>query len=329
MGTGKSKSRSGSNIKVPNDYKLIKLVSLNVDLRNSINLKKNIKNITDYIFKKKNSKDKDIDIICLYNFNDTVSLYNLIKHVKKEAVDRNVELYFAPEYDDIDENQISLLTLPFSKGTKNLADMYFPHLLISRFPIKFYSKENLSRTQTAHILCANITVYDKLITVVVASLSKDLESIGISNKDKRCVEMIRLKKIINTNNRTIYEDFNSMKTDINIIFCNANFDEQDEEFEMFIKTSRTVDIHRYMNENETIMTGINNKRDDFVFFALTDDIFDSESPFNKDLMEANTVKDILSLIFKRYSFHCFSINSDKDINILENYPIETVFMFKL
>lgn len=326
MGTGKSKKKETI---IPVGYKKINIISINIDIKNSINLKKNICTSVNYILSNK------FDIACFINIKDKISLYNFIEHIKKKSKEKNIILYFSPYYDIIINDSSFINTYTISEEDKNNSDSlnnYYPHLLISKYPIHSYTIDNLNNNRTTTLLCVNIIINGKIITIFLTSLSRDIESLKLSNKNNRSLEIIKIKKKINKTFNYLKNNF-TKTTDIGILIGNLNINEFNingltNEFLTFIKTCRVVDLHRYKYPNDKLITN-NNKRLLYILYILTDDLFNNKSEYNIELTNVTTPKDMFDIIFQRYNFYCLDINIDKNNLLSNNYPIKIEFIIKI
>jgi len=109
MGNKSSKKKSKdikiydfSKVDIPKEYVLIKIATFNINLKNGINLIMRVKDIISYIIS--SFKNKEIDIICIQGIQDYVSLEVLISELKRFAKFNRETFYYAPEFDNINEN---------------------------------------------------------------------------------------------------------------------------------------------------------------------------------------------------------------------------------
>lgn len=318
MGICNSKKEYLKNsITIPDNFTRIKLVSITLDIKNSINLKKNILSLSNYFFNNK------IDILCIERINDSISLFNLIKHFKKEAIERNTEIFICPEFENINYEINTTITLPFSNNTTKQNDMYVPNILISKYKVCNYSKLFLNKNNNSFVLSSNIIINNSIMTLFVCSLSKDMSLLNISNKDKRKKEMIKIRNRI-INNTTIIENecTNYKKTDINIIIGDIPIDEFNnnqisEEYKQMIETFRGIDLYRYLNENEIEFTDIMNKRNNYILFFLTNSVIYTDN----NITNISSAKEMIELLFDKYTFYTVKYSIDKKYNIFNSYPV--------
>ena len=104
MGSSISKNKrlqitNYEKVDIPNESVLLKIATYNIDLKNTINLSNNIKNILTYIIEP--YKGKHHDIICLQGISDYISASHLIKELKHYTKSQGQILYFAPNFSEI------------------------------------------------------------------------------------------------------------------------------------------------------------------------------------------------------------------------------------
>ena len=92
---------------VPKGYKIMKIATHNINLRNTINIQTKISNITSFLLSE--FKNKDIDIICLQGIHDYSSASQLIQHLKIKLNSMEETFYLAPsELEDIQAKAASV-----------------------------------------------------------------------------------------------------------------------------------------------------------------------------------------------------------------------------
>jgi len=338
MGINKSKTNATNNIKdkksdhtedikIPNDFILTKVVTINLNLQNSINLKRNITKLVNYYF------DNNLDIAVLQNFNDKISLFNFIKHLKTEAKIRKKNIFISPEFEDIDSYDTTKITIPINNTAKSDNEQFVPHLLISKYEIENYTQLFLNKNKSAFLLSSNIIIEGKIISIFIGSLSQDLKSLGVVNSEKRTIELMKIKRRVDKNLEIIEEEYGNNVSGINILFGHLPIDEtyqnkKSSEYLKAIEICKVIDLHRYYDNSNSIITSKNNKRNDYIFLFLDDEFFEENTKLNDELQNVKTPKDMFNLLFKKYTFHLFEIDVEKEISIFDSYPITISFMFK-
>jgi hypothetical protein len=348
-----------SKVKIPKDCTMIKLGSLDVNLKNTINLDYKIKEIVSYITN--NEKKKQLDIINLQGFYDTQSLHILIKELKQYFLKYKLKFYFAPEFANIEPNkntsisgasprkmiEISFHSSGFKKSnsTNMLNKKMITNIIISKFPIlgTIYSELD-DKTDMDDILGihsingANILINNHIISVYNTYLCKDIKIANIINSHVRMTEIQTLNETINKNkkdliNNTIYEKH--IKTDIHLIVGMININELDDEgvnkeYIDFIAEYKCVDIFRYMYPKNSGFTTIYKERINYVLLQLTDDVYDDKGEFYKNFQEVTSSMQLFDSIFKRYGVYfldVYTITSSNGCALLY-YPVECIFIMK-
>lgn len=315
------------NIKLPENFSLIKLTSINLDLRNSINLKRNIMSIIEYFF------NNNFDIAIFQNFMDKIVMLNFITALKKEALNKEIELYFSPEFDILNLSDTVKITVPLTANNFEEKSEFVPHLIVSRLDIENYNLLPLNKKNTSFLISCNIRIKKKIISVYAGSISDDLNGLGVDNKDKRIIELMKIKRRIDINKKSNLKYFGNKATSINLLFGYLPIDEFyngeiNSEYTNAIDICKAIDIHRYMDNSKNIFTSKINKRHEYILFFLPDDLFQTGTELNNQLLKIETSSDMFKLLFKLYSFHPISLKIDQEFDKFNSYPVNLSFMLK-
>ena len=205
---------------------------------------------------------------------------------------------------------------------------------------KFFDHEQTKMnffSRTKSMIGANISISKNIISIYNITLTKDIKSSNIINEDIREKELDYLFKSIDDNKKSLTNDiYNSyIKTNIHILTGEFNINEMhgtniNEEFKQMIDKYRCIDIYRYLKHDKGY-TNASNERMNYIFYTLTDDIYDESSQYYKKLLKV-TANGLLNFIFKIYKIYFFDICVQKDIeNTLAsaNYPVECVFLLHI
>ena len=333
------------NVNIPNNYTMIKIVTYNVQLKNSIDMENNINKIVKYIFS--TFRNKDIDIMCIQGLDDKHSLYELVTSVKKMSEKYGIDLYFAPEFDDIDISEKESLRSSFQltwSGSKTKSDKSendITNIIISRHLIVSYLYEPLDTLETSlfvidGIVLSNINVHNSIISIYNISLSNDIASAQVNNSKKRASELDKVKDIITSNITSITTDdrFKQYtKTDINFMVgsfevTETKNNEINEEYLDITNKFHCADIYRYQHGDYGGYTNIKNERSDYIMLLLTEDIFDIKGKYHQIMLDIKEPYDVLKLIFKRYNLHTVQTHVNTDEDCRPNFPVESIMIFK-
>ena len=183
------------------------------------------------------------------------------------------------------------------------------------------------------IIGANISVNGNIISVYNTALNKNIKIANIINSKIRDIESKSLFEAIQENKYNLQHDesYNTfVKTDIHLLLGSLNINESDgaEEFAKFIQNYHCIDIFRYINDNDMGYTNTSSERLDYIFYLLTDDIYDDPNLYKK-FTKINTSQKLFEFILNKYGVYFFDIYVVKNIKLSENYPIECVFMIDL
>lgn len=334
-----------NKVKIPNGYKLIKMASYNVSLRNGINIQMRIEDTINYIFS--SFKKKEIDIICLQGMYDYNSVNIIVKEIINKSNELKIKFYFAPDFDDINissSQSVSKRSRSRSRSKTDSKKIKIQNIIISRYPIistifgEIDDKNDFDDVIGVHtIISANISIFGNIITVHNTYLSKDIRTANIINSDIRQSELDAVFTIIEQNRDNIKYNENYKRTDIEFLVGAININEMNnnelnEEFINIISDRHIVDIFRYLNDEDFGYTNTTNERLNYIFMLLTDDMYDENSKFKKKIESLDNQSDLLNIIFDRFKIYFLDSYVRNDINIqgrANNYPIETVFMMKI
>lgn len=332
-----------NKVKIPNGYKLIKMASYNVSLRNGINIQMRIEDTINYVFS--SFKKKEIDIICLQGVYDYNSANIIVKEIINRSNEMKIKFYFAPDFDDINiSSSQSVSKRSRSRSKTDSRKIKIQNIIISRYPIistifgEIDDKNDFDDIIGVHtIISANISIFGNIITVHNTYLSKDIRTANIINSDIRQSELDAVFAIIEQNRDNIKYNEIYKKTDIEFLVGAININEMNnnelnEEFINIISDRHLVDIFRYLNDEDFGYTNTTDERLNYIFMLLTDDMYDENSKFKKKIESLDNQSDLLNIIFDRFKIYFLDSYVRNDINIqgrANNYPIETVFMIKI
>lgn len=332
-----------AKVKIPKNFKLIKISSFNVDLRNTINLNNKINAIISYI--SSNYKNKLIDIIGLQGFCDNVSLYVFISEFKKYCINNNLKFFLAPSFNHIKPSKTDSIIIPSKKminsyfrsteykniincdnksnnskrNAKSKQHKIIHNIIISKFPIMNIMYSELDdKTDMDDILGirtvigVNVLINNKIVSIYNVTLSKDIGSANISNSHVRTTELDTLGDIIKKNVEYITKKkFNKYnKSNIHLILGAMNIneindDEIDDEYIDLIKNRNYIDIFRHLNSNALGHTTIFMERSNYVLIYLANDIHNVKKFAYKNFMDNKSESKLINILFKRYDIYFF------------------------
>ena len=112
-----------SIVNIPDETKLIKIISYNLNLKKTINLDVKIKEVIEYL--DSSYRNKIIDIICLQGFLDKFSLDSFIREYKNYCLKNKNTMYFAPSFDNVDpivdsSDNIEIESVSYNKFNINI-----------------------------------------------------------------------------------------------------------------------------------------------------------------------------------------------------------------
>lgn len=346
--------------KLPKGYMLIKIATYNVNLKNSINIDMRVKDIVSYIVSA--YKNKTIDVLTIQGIREYYAAHYLIQELKRFVYDHSIDLYFAPDFDDIqmtadnnvDKNRTFAMSWDpdvrkkrlghsKSKNTSQQHSLESQNIIISRYPIVNYIFSDIDYETDIDdvlgiktVIGANISIHGNIISVYNTELSKDLTSANIINRKVRCVELDAIFRVIHQNMENLKTDaFKTYcTTDIHFLMGTLyteeyNGNEINDEFAEFIKFKHCYDIYRNVTDTKKGYTTPYSQRFDYIMFILTDDLFNKKSPLYEQVKKSKTVGELSHIIFKRYDIHfldSYVMENMKNINPNGNYPVECIMM---
>lgn len=335
-----------SKVKIPKDYRLIKMVSYNISLSNSVNIYEKIKETIEYIIS--NFNNKSIDIINLQEINDIQSLYLLIEEFKRYCFKENLTYYFSPSFDHINPNKTTsnsptssfhMIEKSFDSTGKITNDdkkrKIINNVIISKYPIssRIY-KELDDKTDIDDILGiqilvgANILIGSSVISVYNINLSMDVVAAQLMNDDVRKTELINILEIIENNQQNNKSGINLITGTFNIPEIDtANNHEINKEYDYLISKGHFIDIFRLISEKDHGFTTTSKKRLNYVFLHMTNDFYKEGSDYFNMIIKNKNVDDLKKNLFKRYKIHFFDYYTLEQYDSLSSYfPIECIFM---
>lgn len=303
---------SFSAIKIPDYYQMIKLCSININLRNSIHSEQKVSNLIEYIGE--NYKEKEIDILCIQGIHD----YSSLRYVYEIINTYNPKLFFVP----------IIHTEKKNKPNKNIIISKYP--IISTVTERISSKDHdIGGYQT--VVVANILIENNIISVYNTELAKNIKHAKLTNTNLRKKELKRLFNIVNKNKELLHTPNYDSYTinDIHFIVGSLNINDIDdtnhdilnEEFRTFIEKYKCIDIFRYKHKYINGYTTKSNERHDYIML-------------HADITEAPD-GNIFKIIHKNNKLHFIDIGVRGNIGETfpnlqnSNYPIELIFILQI
>jgi len=264
MGSVFSKKKKKKNIitdftklTIPSDFKLIKIATYNINLKNTANIDNKIRDIIFYL--DTNNKNKSHDIICLQGINDIASFYKLVKQINIYAKYKGIKFYFAPLYDLDNNSDISydsksnnkstqiynfdnsnknkrfsrVISENFSSTTKNSKKIEVQNIIISKYPIVnniIYSDLDVDYDiddiiGIRSVVGVNISINGNIISLYNTRLSDDIKQVNIINNNMRSEQLKKIFYIIEKNKFDLNLLKNYSKTDIHFLIGSLNINE--------------------------------------------------------------------------------------------------------
>lgn len=341
MGIGFSKKEKKINL--PNDYKLIKIVSYNVRLIFSSPLRAN----KIGFFLSRAHDNIDNDIICLQGIYDDESRNIIIDIFKNDYPN----IYIIPESESSVKNlekyqsPVSISNRRIKKneeyGCKNVGIMILSKYEVLDYKCKKFKEIGNSTTEHTGIVCININIDNNIISIYNTQMQSDYKDI-ISNVDIRKIQLKQITSFIKSNIDHIHKNpyFKIYKnTDVNLIM--GSFNIQGKNMNEKYLTNEYLDLinDNYFDIYKTINEDINHifeNRKDYILLYLLDEL-DMNHDTNEldDIMRVkkmvelskNKSKNILNKIFKFYKINFIKI-SMHDIDFSDHYPIELIVILK-
>lgn len=343
MGNTQNKKKVNySYINIPDGFTMLKIITFNILLHNSINIYTNIYEITKYLFSEKDGLGNDI--MCIQGILDKYSSYEFIKSIRKVAMQKGIKLYFSPEHEDIMVSETPSTNISFNlswshskPASKNIKSKC-SNLLISKYPILTQLNENLDDNDDVYsthaITVANILIKDKIISIYNINLFDDMVNMKIDNTAVRTKELSIIKEKIDKNIQFLNscDDFSMyINNNINLVMGNFNineiiFNEINPEYGKLIAEFHYVDIYRYMNTDIVGNISTTNSRNDYIMLYMTNDVYDEKSEYIKELSNIKSQKDLFNIMYKRYKIYFIDIKVNTSLENIKNYPIECTCM---
>jgi len=328
-----------NTIDVPDNYNLIRIISYNVDLYNSIAMRDNIYDIINYMFSDTNGKSNDI--ICLQGIHDKNATYDLVKSIKKISNKRNINIYMAPLFNDIVIDTTELLSdsanILWSKSNSTSYDneLCTSNIIISKHPIISHTINNYQKGY-GKLTVGNIHIGKKIISLYNISLSNNYSNTHIDNKNIRNSEIYDLEKVIKENAHLLNKHPNYVKygkSNIHLIIGDLNIKELDfnsisDEYYNLVKTNHYIDIFRYQNQYDKGYTNKYNTRTSYIMCKLNDEYIKKESKYYKKLIKTKIPNDILKILYKEHGIFFIQTYINNEIDYRQFYPIECDLMIK-
>lgn len=319
---------------IPNDYILIKISTYNANIKNSVNLRKRIREIINYLDSA--NKNKNIDVLCLQGIRDSYSAYYLMSAIKKYERKNKLKFYYTPEFEEIDKsidsNHLSIEHYTSSKESKKNDTLETQNIIISKYPIisSIFAEldddvniDDILGIKT--VTGANIQIYDNIITIYNTELTADIKSIPLINSEIREKE---LAVIFNDISKKCVADTRFIIGSINI--HETTDDMVNNEFLQLIQNWQCVDIYRHLNSNDSGFTNSFNERLEYILFIMSKHINDENTKYNKKFKSIKTSDDMIKFLFKFYKIYFIDstvIHNISKESSATSYAIECVFMF--
>jgi hypothetical protein len=312
---------------------IVRMGTIFVNLNDTLTHEEQIKNISEYIFS--NIYNMCLDIICIQGISDTKMAKKLVKYINLKSKD--VPFDIVPHFDTKQSQKydsVFEMTWKVSSSHSGDYDNLTKELILSRYPIIKSNIYNLyENTETKiidinKIIVANININGYIINIFNISLFGDTMS-GISGYKFRKQEILKIKQIINKNNKDIdafIKDNNLNFINKNITFISGLFnipeiknDKINNELIEIHKELNSVDIFRLLSsKNSENYSGINNTlntRDCYICLNL--------HSHNDEEYEPN---EIIKKIYNDYGLTFINSYVLKNFKIIDYYPIEVIFI---
>jgi hypothetical protein len=298
MGCKQSKK---NNITIPDNYKLIKIISYNVRLIFGSPIRAN--KIGYFLTSNYNTIENDI--ICLQGIYNEESRNIIINIFKKYYPN----IYIIPDIND--DNNIGLL-------------------IISKYQVLNYKykqfENNNNISECNGIICININIDNNIISIYNTKLQSDYNNI-IYNGGIRKQQFKQVNAFIKDNIKYISTKTTFYKTNIHLLLGSLNimglnlYDNSMSDEYVYIDTEYDyLDIYKIINEKPNYLL---KNRNEYIFLYLLNKIsisIDSTKNYNK--------KNILKKIFRYYKIN-FVSTKISNVDYSDHYPIELIFMIKL
>ncbi len=324
-------------VNIPEGYQFLKIISYDINLKNTTLLDEKITEVINYMFDE--YKDLKIDIMCFQGIHDLPSLYKLFHAINKYSDLYALTLYYAPDiqkkYGSIKKiiSRVDIKGVILSdpqiaqkefknkrhskcKYTKKMhqAEIKYQNIIISKYPIisSIYGElddeieiDNVLGIKT--VIGANILINNQLITIFNTSLSTDIKHANMTNNYARKKEIEALCKFIDKNTKDIHEEkYNQYnKTNINLIVGTLNFNNK---YCNKLHDYKYIDI--YMFKNPPDKKEDFKEKDNYIILPIFNEI----------------PTDIGDYIFKTYDIYV--IESYFRPNFIKKLPLETILIIR-
>lgn len=330
-----------SNVEFPSSYALVKISSFNLKLKNKLTIDKEIDSITNYLFNTFHLK-KEIDILCIQGIFDSDLALKLIAHISDKMNEKKKTLYFAPSFNKIEKNSSSITDfieiiesqnktkrISTKIENKNKTKAITQNIIISSFPILDWYFCDLDYKHDADdvygiksMVCANIILGNKLISVYNYELMNNIIVAGVNNEDIRNVEIAALNYEVSRNKieLTQNEKYNVYKkSDVHLLVGPSNINEfcnniVNKEFIDSIGILKAIDIYRFINNSDFGYTTKNKKERDSFMFLLSDNSF-----FQNNITRKNIIEEIhkkYGILFLRSDTYTLPLHLYKQIELI-------------
>lgn len=297
-----------NKIKIPNNYKLIKLVSFNVRLLFGSPLRAN--KIGYYLIQPNNYINNSI--ICLQGLYDYESRKIIIDIVK----DVYPHIYVIPDNTHIIEGNIKKYCI----GT----------VILSIYPILDYvylkfEENNRQVPEYTGIISVNINIENNILSIYNVQLQSDYKNIT-NNTTIRSSQISKLDTYIENNINHIYKRYKRY-TQTNIHLVTASLNVSQKEYDNIFKKYNYIDIYKIINGPYKV-----SKKQDYILLYISN---------NKHILYTPIVKNILInlkmspdiTVIKQFIYKCFKINfllfTCTETDYSEHIPCNILILFKI
>jgi hypothetical protein len=295
---GKNFSKNKDNVKIPDNYNLIKIISYNVRLIFGSPLRAN--KLGYYLTQANNHLHNDV--ICLQGIYDYESREIIINILKNDYP----HMYTIP-----DNTNVLNLT------THNIKKCGIGTLILSKYEVINYMFQKFDENakqlpEHTSAICVNINVNGNIISLYDVQLQSDYKNI-VSNRKIRSKQLDELQIFIEKNISNLHKNTLYNKTNIHLItgslnILGKNVNTFSSEYMEMMQKYNFIDIYKLINNNPIL----SNNRLDYVMLYLPNNIN----------IDENTQS-----IFEYFKINFIDI-SIQNIDYSDHFPIETLIMFK-
>lgn len=317
MGGDKSNTKV-IELKIPKGMKLLTIYSFNIFFKSSLQIDDHLDKLIKNIF-----IDENADIICLQNiyekdlFKIIINKFLEFTKIKKK---KKFDLHFSPNLTSLETTK-TILSSTLNENDK----LFTKNLLISKFPILSYRMEKLNENNYySSVNISNIQVNNQIISILNCNLVNNIDNLSIDNSKRRFYQINKIQKYINENHIMIKQRHPDLIFKENVFLTgNFNIDEVDknneitEEFQYLISTLKCIDLFRLKNEQIDAFTNVFKERYDYIFFILSNDIFEENSKYLEYINENKINK----LLYERYKFYPKEIKLIDNLKLNNKYPL--------